>query len=104
MVEPIIPSNQTIKPDASGNATRWHGYVAREGFGITRIKNQIRANSPVIGNNHFSQQNLLLCSMGLSVLGQTGGVSLLRENSIFTTSRTFWLDVAETRRLNIVYG
>jgi len=87
--EPPKPISQIIKPDANGNATRWHGYVAREGFGITRIKNQIRANNPEIGNNHLSQRNLLLYSMGLPVLEQTDGVRFLRENNIFTTSGIF---------------
>jgi hypothetical protein len=53
--EPARPSSQIMKLDANGNATRWQGYAAREGFGITRIKNQIKANSPVTGHNHFSQ-------------------------------------------------
>jgi hypothetical protein len=87
--EPANPINQIIKPDASGKATLWHGYVARNGFGITRIKNQIRANNPETGNNHLSQLNLLLGSMGLPVLGQTGGVCFLLENSIFTTLGVF---------------
>jgi hypothetical protein len=81
--EPARPSSQIIKPDANGKATRWQGYVAREGFGITRIKNHIRANSPEIGNSHlnqFSQRNLLFCS---------NEVCFLRENSIFTTSGIF---------------
>jgi hypothetical protein len=60
-IEPARPSSQTTKPEANGKATLWQGYVARDGFGITRIKNQIRANNPVIGNSHLSQRNLLFC-------------------------------------------
>jgi len=44
-----------IKPDAIGNATRWQGYAARDGFGMTLIRNQTRAKKPIIKgsqNNH----------------------------------------------------
>jgi len=68
--EPIIPSSQTIKPDANGNATRWQGYVAREGFGITRIKNQIRAARPVNGNSHQMSRCLRFGGINLPVFGQ----------------------------------
>jgi hypothetical protein len=44
-----------MNPDASRNATRWHGYPAREGFGITRIKNHISDISPAMGNMYFTQ-------------------------------------------------
>ncbi|MBN2020776.1 MAG: hypothetical protein JW749_11205 [Sedimentisphaerales bacterium] len=53
-IEPARPISQTIKPDASGNATRWQGYIARDGFGITLIRNHISASSPVIGHSHIS--------------------------------------------------
>jgi hypothetical protein len=54
--EPINPIIHIIKPDANGNATRWQGYVARDGFGITRIRNHISAASPLIGNNQINQR------------------------------------------------
>jgi hypothetical protein len=55
MVEPISPVSQITKPLASGAATRWQGYVAREGFGTTRIRNQISDNNPAMGNTHINQ-------------------------------------------------
>jgi hypothetical protein len=55
-----------MKPDANGNATRWQGYVARDGFGITLMRNHISAANPVIEGN----QNNQLCFAGLAVLGQ----------------------------------
>jgi hypothetical protein len=53
IVEPARPSNHTTKPDAIGAATRWHGYVARDGFGITLIRNQTSAANPVRANSHL---------------------------------------------------
>jgi hypothetical protein len=61
-----------MNPDASGNATRWHGYVAREGFGITRIKNHISDKIPAAGNIHFSRRFRLFQLRNLLVLGQFG--------------------------------
>jgi len=58
-VEPISPASQTTKPLASGTATRWQGYVALEGLGITRIKNQISDSNPAIGNSQINQQYFL---------------------------------------------
>ena len=56
VTEPMAPASQIAKPDANGKAARWHGYVAREGFGITRNKNHSSAKNPPIGNSHFSQR------------------------------------------------
>ena len=91
-----------IKPDASGNATRWQGYVAREGLGITRTKNQINAANPVNGNSHQAcpertclersrksrrgQRNPRPDLMGLPVLGQNIDSSLLFRTDIAITS------------------
>jgi hypothetical protein len=46
------------KPEANGNATRWHGYAARDGFGITLMRNHIRANSPAMEGSQNSQRLL----------------------------------------------
>ena len=53
--EPASPISQTTNPDASGIAIRWQGYVAREGLGITRIRNQASDASPAIGSSQNSQ-------------------------------------------------
>jgi hypothetical protein len=45
-----------MKPEANGNATRWQGYVARDGFGITLIRNHISAANPVIEGSQNSQR------------------------------------------------
>ena len=58
--EPTRPTSQATNPDASGMAIRWHGYIAREGLGITRIKNQTREISPTIGSSQNSQPLLSL--------------------------------------------
>ena len=50
-----MPIKYAMKLDAIGNAILWQGYVARLGLGMTRIRNQIVANKPVIGHNHLSQ-------------------------------------------------
>jgi hypothetical protein len=75
-VEPASPVSQIINPLAKGAATRWHGYAAREGFGITRIRNQTSENNPAIGNNQTSQWNLLLY---ISSFGQDGLCFLFSE-------------------------
>jgi hypothetical protein len=71
-VELIRPTIQIIKLLASGKAKRWQGYVARVGFGITRIRNQKSDNSPVMGNSHINHRFLLLCLRLLPDLGQSG--------------------------------
>jgi hypothetical protein len=38
-----------------GAATRIHGYVARDGLGITLLKNQIEAINPVTKNSNFDE-------------------------------------------------
>jgi hypothetical protein len=68
--EPSKPISQIIKLDASGNATRWQGYVALDGFGITRIRNQMSANKPVTGKRNRNQQGLLEFFEGFFVSGQ----------------------------------
>jgi hypothetical protein len=45
-----------MKPDASGNAIRWQGYAARDGFGITLMRNQTSAANPVIEGSQNSQR------------------------------------------------
>jgi hypothetical protein len=62
------------KPLASGAATRWHGYIAREGFGSTRIKNQISDNRPTMGHTHISQEYFLLRPGYSPVFGHCRGV------------------------------
>jgi len=54
-VDPAKPISQAMNPDASGKAARWHGYVAREGFGITRTKNHVSDISPAMGNMYLIQ-------------------------------------------------
>ena len=70
MIEPDMPVNQMTNPDASGKATFWQGYVARLGFGITRIRNQISDIRPMKGNIHLIQVYFLLEMMTLPVFGQ----------------------------------
>jgi hypothetical protein len=82
LIEPTAPASQTIKPEANGNATRWHGYVARDGFGITRIKNHISAKTPPMGNTQRIQRRLL-CSTDQLVLGQHLVFSFACGNDIF---------------------
>jgi hypothetical protein len=41
-----IPIIHRINAEATGKAACWQGYAARLGFGITLIKNQVRAASP----------------------------------------------------------
>ena len=69
-IEANMPVNQITNPDASGKATLWHGYVARLGFGITRIRNHISDISPIMGSIHLTQVYFLLEMMTLLVLGQ----------------------------------
>jgi hypothetical protein len=46
-----------MPPNATGAATRWHGYSARDGFGMTLTKYQINAASPMTGNSHLAQRH-----------------------------------------------
>jgi hypothetical protein len=45
-----------MKPEANGNATRWQGYAARDGFGITLMRNHISAANPVIEGSQNNQR------------------------------------------------
>jgi hypothetical protein len=69
-----------MKPEANGNATRWQGYVARDGFGITLMRNHISARSPVIEES----QNSHLCFTGPAVLGQTDDIRFFPEKNFIT--------------------
>jgi len=73
-VEAISPETQMMNPLANGAANRWHGYVAREGLGMTRIRNQTSETSPTMGIAHISQG--YLHQMLLPAFGQ-GPDSLL---------------------------
>jgi hypothetical protein len=54
-VEPTSPTIHTIKPLASGAATRWQGYVALLGLGMTLTKNHISASKLVMGRSNAGQ-------------------------------------------------
>jgi len=54
--EPASAIIQIIKPDANGNATRWQGYDALDGFGITLMRNHISAANPVIEGSQNNQR------------------------------------------------
>jgi hypothetical protein len=69
-----------IKPEANGNATRWQGYVARDGFGITLMRNHISARSPVIEES----QNSHLCFTGPAALGQPDDSPFFLEKNFIT--------------------
>jgi hypothetical protein len=77
------PNIHVINPEANGNANRWHGYVARDGFGTTRIKNQTSDTSPAMGNIHFNQRYLRTLSLFLLLFGQADLSSFLFENDIY---------------------
>jgi len=79
--EPARPISQMIKPDANGNATRWQGYVARDGFGITLMRNHISARSPVIGESQNSQR----CFACPAALGQPDGIRFFPEKNVITS-------------------
>jgi hypothetical protein len=68
------------KPEANGNATRWQGYVARDGFGITLMRNHISAANPVIEGSQNSQR----CFAGPAALGQPDDICFFPEKN-FTT-------------------
>jgi hypothetical protein len=68
--EPSNPAIQITNPPASGAATRWHGYSAREGFGTTRMRNHSSENNPANGNIHISQRYFPRL-MQLPVFGQS---------------------------------
>jgi hypothetical protein len=54
--EPSRPISQITKPEANGKATRWQGYVARDGLGITLMRNHISAANPVIEGSQNNQR------------------------------------------------
>jgi hypothetical protein len=78
--EPASPISQMMKPEANGNATRWQGYVARDGFGITLMSNQTSAANPVIEGN----QNSHLCFTGPPVPGQADDIRFFPEKNVTT--------------------
>ena len=43
---PVSETSHNTNAEAIGNAARWQGYAAREGFGITLIKNHNTAKTP----------------------------------------------------------
>jgi len=43
-----------------GKAARWQGYAIRDGFGMTLIKNHIKAASPVSGKKILNHTDFLL--------------------------------------------
>lgn len=53
-----IPVSHITNAVAKGNATCMHGYAARLGFGITRIRNQINATRPK--NNKITDLKLFV--------------------------------------------
>jgi hypothetical protein len=69
--EPARPNSHTTKPDASGAATRWQGYTARLGLGMTRTINHKSAKRPVIGNSHLTHLCFFAGFSDLPVFGQT---------------------------------
>jgi hypothetical protein len=69
-----------MKPDANGNATRWQGYAARDGFGITLMRNHISAANPVIEGSQNSQR----CFAGPAALEQAGDIRFFPEKNVIT--------------------
>ena len=65
-----------MNPDANGAAIRWHGYIARFGFGTTRIRYHSNAMNPRTGNNRCNTGDFDLNPTILPVLGQTRNVLL----------------------------
>jgi hypothetical protein len=88
------------KPDAIGKATRWQGYVAREGFGRTRTKNHTSATNPVNGKIQINQR--LLC-LWLEQLPDSG----LPDETIFFLNSSILLPpgtiLNERRRLLLIF-
>jgi hypothetical protein len=82
------PNIHVTKLEANGNANRWQGYVARDGFGTTRIKNQTSDTRPAMGNIHFNQRYFLLRPSDLPALGQAGWLCFLFDNRIFTSPKS----------------
>ncbi len=81
MTEAVRPQSQITKPDASGKATRWQGYAALLGFGMTRAKNQISDKRPVTGSSHSTgRQRFLGELLILPVFGQRDGGHFLLKN------------------------
>jgi hypothetical protein len=69
-----------MKPEANGNATRWQGYAARDGFGITLMRNQTSAANPAIEGS----QNSHLCFARPAVPGQSDDSLFFLEKSVIT--------------------
>ena len=84
MAEAARPITHVIKPEAIGKASRWQGYAARDGLGMTRTKNHIKAAKPANGNNHQGQRKLRCDLIILPVLGQKRGLSSFFRNDIIT--------------------
>lgn len=53
VMDAVMPNNHITNEDANGAAARIQGYDARLGFGITRIKNQIKDPAPISPNKNF---------------------------------------------------
>jgi hypothetical protein len=71
-----------MKPDANGNATRWQGYVARDGFGTTLMRNHISAANPVIEGSQNSQR----CFAHPDALGRTDDIRFFTEKNVITSA------------------
>jgi hypothetical protein len=65
-----MPVSHTTKPLAMGAARRWQGYAARDGFGMTRIKNHSSDTAPTNGNAQKAQRCPLRLSIKRPVFGQ----------------------------------
>jgi hypothetical protein len=56
--------------------------MARLGFGITRIRNQINAGSPTIGKSHRNQRKDRKNLSGLLAFRRTDEITLILENCL----------------------
>src|SRR6478736_3030736 len=70
-VEATIAAIQAIKLLAIGKATRWQGYEARLGLGITRTRNHTNEHSPVTEKSHTLQPAAASRPRTRPVTGQT---------------------------------
>jgi hypothetical protein len=86
--EPASPKSQIIKPDARGKATRWQGYVAREGFGKTRTRNHISATNPVSGKIQINQRLFCLRAEKFPFFGQIDEKDFLLKSDILIPLKT----------------
>ena len=67
------PNIYSIKEEARGAVARIHGYAARVGLGITRIKNHISDSNPISGKNNlfiifFISTSLLLIVLTVKLI------------------------------------